>query len=311
MKVLVTGASGFVGAAVVRAALRRGHHVVGAARKLPASRLSDVSDTCELIELDLRDKDAVSRALSASAPDGVIHCAWAGVANSARFELAQVTDNIEAVCHLVSASASAGVTKFVGMGSQAEYGPKATTIRETDTLEPTTLYGAAKVSAFYLTRQLADQYNMGYAWLRLFSTYGPGDNPNWLIPMLVREMLAGRRPKTTAGTQLWDYLYIDDVAEGLLAAATSSDAQGGFNLGSGAPVPVRHIVERIRDLAAPDLQLVFGEVPFRPDQVMHMEADISRLVAATGWRPQVDMDSGLARTVSAAKDAAGAPDSAS
>ena len=111
--------------------------------------------------------------------------------------------------------------------------------------------------------------------------------------------------------RLWDYLYIDDVAEGLLAAATSSDAQGGFNLGSGAPVPVRHIVERIRDLAAPDLQLVFGEVPFRPDQVMHMEADISRLVAATGWRPQVDMDSGLARTVSAAKDAAGAPDSAS
>jgi UDP-glucose 4-epimerase len=186
---------------------------------------------------------------------------------------------------------------FVGLGSRAEYGPINRKITEDDPLEPTTLYGAAKVATYYLTRQLAAQSGQDFAWLRLFSTYGPGANPGWLIPMLVEEMLAGRRPKTTLGTQLWDYLYIDDVAAGVIAAAATPTARGLFNLGSGRTSQIRFITERIRDLTAPDMTLSFGEVPFLPDQIMHMEADITRLADATGWLPQTDIATGLAKTV--------------
>ena len=136
-----------------------------------------------------------------------------------------------------------------------------------------------------------------HAWLRLFSTYGPGDNDCWLIPMLITKMLRGERPQTTLGTQYWDWLYVDDVARGLLAAATTETAQGVFNLGSGEPVQVRAAVEAIRDLAAPGMELVFGEIPFRPDQVMHMQANIERLKAATDWAPQVPFGTGIAQTV--------------
>lgn len=138
---------------------------------------------------------------------------------------------------------------------------------------------------------------MRHAWLRLFSTYGPGDNDGWLIPMLISEMLAGRRPRTTLGTQKWDWLHVDDVARAIVAVAATPKAEGVFNLGSGRAVPVRWAIEHIRDLAAPGMELTFGEIPFRPDQVMHMQADISRLTAATGWAPSIPIEQGLADAV--------------
>jgi nucleoside-diphosphate-sugar epimerase len=83
----------------------------------------------------------------------------------------------------------------------------------------------------------------------------------------------------------------------VLAVASTPDASGVFNLGSGRAVTVRSVVERIAALVAPGMNLVFGEIPFRPDQVMHMQADISRLVRVTGWQPQVAIEDGLAGVV--------------
>ena len=128
-----------------------------------------------------------------------------------------------------------------------------------------------------------------------------------MIPHLINEMLAGRRPRTTLGTQFWDWLYVDDVARGVLAAARTPNAAGVFNLGSGHAAQVRSVVERIRDLTAPDMELVFGEIPFRPDQVMFMQADISRLRAETGWEPRVSIEEGLAATVAWRRTRSGAP----
>ena len=90
---------------------------------------------------------------------------------------------------------------------------------------------------------------------------------------------------------------MEDVARAVLAVATTPTAAGVFNLGSGRASRVRDVVERIRDLAAPGMDLVFGEIPFRPDQVMHMEADVSRLRAATGWHPHISLEEGLEGTV--------------
>ncbi len=298
MKIMVTGAAGFVGAAVVRAAVTAGHEVTAAVRPggVPR-RISDLAGRVDLVHMDLRHRQQVLDVTARAKPDVIVHSAWAGVGNQARFERFQITDNIEPACVLVEAAIESGAKKFVGIGSQGEYGPLNRKIRETDLPQPTTLYGAAKLSTYYLTRQLAMQGGLSHVWLRLFSTYGPDDNDGWLIPMLIGEMLAGRRPRCTLGTQLWDYVYIEDLAQGILAASTNPTAAGLFNIGSGHPVAVKTIVEAIRDHVAPDMALVFGEIPFRPDQVMHLEADIGRLAEATGWRPVVDIRNGLKRTV--------------
>ncbi|MFG1466447.1 NAD(P)-dependent oxidoreductase [Xanthobacter sp. DSM 24535] len=298
MKLLITGAGGFVGAAVARAAVEGGHHVVGTVRPGGSrQRLSPIRAQMRVFELDLRDSDGVSAMMREEPPDVVIHLAWNGVSNRARFDRLQITDNIDASCGILDAAVQAGAGRFVGLGSQGEYGALSGKISESDLPEPSSLYGAAKLAVLHLTRQLAAQAGVTFTWLRLFSTYGPGDKPDWLIPSMIEEMMDGSRPRTTLGTQRWDYLFIDDVARGILAAAIEPGVNGIYNLGSGQPVPVRQIVESIRDLVAPEMELVFGEIPYRADQIWHMEADIARLTKATGWTPRIELEAGLAKTV--------------
>jgi nucleoside-diphosphate-sugar epimerase len=296
LKVFITGGSGFIGSATVRESLRAGHEVAVAVRPGNAAwRLAALQSEYRRFEVDLRDTAAVAAAMTDFRPDAVLHLAWSGVANTERFATTQITDNIEAACSIVDSAAKVGAA-FIGIGSQGEYGA-GSAMREDALPGPTSLYGAAKVAALYLTRQLAAQKAIRHAWLRLFSSFGPFDNDCWLIPTLIGELLKGRRPKTTLGTQKWDWLYVDDVARAILAVASTPTAEGVFNLGSGKAVVVRDVVERIRDLTAPGMDLVFGEIPFRPDQVMHVQADISRLMEATGWQPEIPIEEGLARTV--------------
>jgi nucleoside-diphosphate-sugar epimerase len=297
VRLFLTGASGFVGAATLRAALDAGHEVAAQIRPgSTAPRLAPFADRYRRIDLDLRSAAELTAAMVDFKTEAVLHLAWSGVASTARFERRQFTENIEIAWALMEAAATAGATLFIGIGSQGEYGAAAS-MREDALPMPTSLYGAAKVATLYVTRQLAAQAGMRYAWLRLFSTYGPMDNDGWLIPMVITEMLAGHRPRVTLGTQRWDWLHVDDVARGILAVAANPKAEGVFNLGSGRSVTVRSVIEQIRDLAAPNMELIFGEIPFRPDQLMHMEANITRLTNATGWVPRISIEAGLAATV--------------
>src|SRR5205823_6272032 len=103
---------------------------------------------------------------------------------------------------------------------------------------PTTLYGAVKLSVSLLGRQLAAQAGMEFVWLRLFSSYGPMDDPGWLIPSVTLRLLGRERPDLTAGTQKWDYLFVEDAAGAVVEAATAPTLDGVFNLGSGRGVAV-------------------------------------------------------------------------
>jgi nucleoside-diphosphate-sugar epimerase len=296
----VTGAAGFVGAAVVRAALADGHRVAALVRTPNAARLVGLDVDCHAA--DLADTDRIAAILAEVRPDVVIHSAWEGVGGPLRADDIQFA-NITTTCALADAAIAVGTAKFVGIGSQADYGRFDRRITEADVPHPSMLYGAAKLAACHLARQRTEAAGVGFAWLRLFSVYGPDDNPNWLIPGTIAQLLDGRAPRTTAGTQRWDYLYIDDVARGILAAAVTESATGVFNLSSGAPATVRSIIERLRDRAAPGLPLRFGEVPFAPDQIMHLEGDNTRLRTATGWAPRIGLDEGLATTVDAMRNA--------
>ncbi len=295
MKLLVTGAAGFVGAAVVRAALAAGHAVVASGRSPDPGRLRSL--TVPFYAVDLSDADAVDAMVAAERPDVVIHSAWEGVSGAARDGDIQFANLVQ--CRtLVDAAIRSRVCKFVGIGSQAEYGRFDRLISEDDVPNPTMIYGVAKLAACHFARQRAAEAGMDFAWLRLFSPYGPGDNANWLIPSLITQMAAGVAPKMTQGLQRWDYLFIDDCAAGVLATATS-DAQGVFNLCSGEAVRVRDIAAAIRDRVAPRLDLAFGDIAYGPAQIMHLQGDRARLSAATGWEPGVDFHEGLARTIDA------------
>ena len=295
-RILVTGASGFVGAAVARQLVSQGREVALMLRETSDTRrIADILNKVTIIRADLSDMSAAKGLIASFSPEAVAHLAWTGVKGADRNDHAQA-DNIPATVALYHAAREAGCRRFVGLGSQAEYGPCAGRSDETVPTRPTTVYGAAKLSTFWLLDRLAAADGLSSAWLRLFSSYGPGDDPSWMIPYLINKLLRGEKPSLTACEQRWDYIYVDDAAASV-AALIDGDASGAFNLGSGEAVPLRQVVETIRDLVDPILPLGFGEVPYRPDQVMHLEANIDRLRNATGWAPKVPLAEGLGRTV--------------
>ena len=298
MRVTVTGAGGFIGAHVVRALLGRGHDVTAMVR--PGGdpwRLADVRSRIALVGADLADTGAAERVLGAAAPEVVCDLAWHGVGNRLHDDPAQLTANLQVHLDWVAAGAKVGCRRWIAFGSQAEYGPQPARIDEGCAPRPTTLYGTVKLCTGLLAHALARRAGMELAWLRLFSTYGPMDHPGWLIPSVILTLLRGARPDLTPGTQKWDYLYVEDVGGAVADAVAAASLDGPLNLGSGRAVAVRTIVEAVRDLIDPALPLGFGALPFRPNQIMHLEADVERFAGATGWRPVVPLAEGLRRTV--------------
>ncbi|MBN2446034.1 MAG: NAD(P)-dependent oxidoreductase [Phycisphaerae bacterium] len=297
MRILLTGATGFLGAHLLRHLLSRGHTAAVLLRPhTDPWRIADQLPRVHRIDADLANAPAAESALADFAPETLIHLAWAGVINADRDDLRQL-DNVTHTVELLKTANRAGVQHYIALGSQAEYGPANQRLDETHSTNPTTLYGASKLAACVLTRRLCDQFGLRFAWLRLFSAYGEMDNPAWMIPYLIMRLLKREEPELTAGTQLWDHIYAGDAAAAICAVAEQPAAAGIFNLGSGQARPLREIIEKLRDLVDPALPLGLGQVPFRPDQVMHLEANIDRLRACTGWSPAVSLADGLARTV--------------
>lgn len=298
MRCLVTGASGHLGAALTRLLVEQGDRVAVLVR--PRSelwRLDDVLDRIEVLRADMADLSGVAAMSRTFAPEVTFHLAWSGVTGHYRNDAEQITGNVTNSLALFEFVRSAGCTCWIGVGSQAEYGYADGVLTEEVPPEPVTAYGVAKLCVGLLTRKLCELAGMRYVWVRLLAIYGPRDDERHLIPTVIRQLLAREVPVLTPGAQEWDYLYIDDAVEAIYRAAVTDTARGVYNLGSGDAHSVRGIVERIRDLIDPTLPLGFGQVPYRPDQVMHLHADIARLRDATGWVPGIGLDEGLRRTV--------------
>jgi UDP-glucose 4-epimerase len=298
MRVFLTGATGFIGSHLLRRLRQEGADVLALVR--PATdpwRIEPLLPACKLLPGELANVSQWAKSFREFRPQTVVHLAWAGVGNRHRNDAAQIDANLMPTVELARLSIEAGVEKFIGLGSQAEYGPLNRKISESDPTEPTTLYGAAKLAASVLVRQLFAQAGISNAWVRVFSTYGPMEDPDWMIPYLIGKLLAREKPALTACEQKWDYLYGPDAADALFELIRNKAGAGIFNLGSGQVYTLRAIVEKIRDMINPELSIGFGEVPYRPDQVMLLQADISRLQGATGWTPATSLEEGLRQTI--------------
>ena len=298
MRVLLTGATGFLGSHVLRRFLADGGHNVAILARSQSDtwRIADLLDQVTRIEGALGDLARAEAAVAVFRPEAVVHLAWSGVAGHSRNDPSQV-ENLYASLRLLEMSRRAGAKHWIGLGSQAEYGPQSTSLREDAPTRPTTLYGTTKLCTCLLTEKLSAASGVRFVWLRLFSAYGPGDGLECMIPRLIERLLNRERPALTTGEQRWDYVYVEDAAEAVYRAAVSLEARGIYNLGSGQVETIRRVVERIRDLVDPQLPLGLGEVAFGPEQVMHLQADIGRLQRDLDWSPRVPLAEGLKRTV--------------
>jgi UDP-glucose 4-epimerase len=298
MRIFLTGSSGFVGSFFLSNLLNSIETEVAVLLRNPkhAWRIQDLLPKVKVVTGDLNNLNSIESELLSFRPDTFVHLAWNGVFGGNRNDHLQWR-NVNSTLELVELAHRLDVKTWIGLGSQAEYGPCQNKINESCATHPTTMYGASKFAAQSLSEKLCEQFGIRYAWLRLFSSYGPADNPQWLIPYTINKLLKNESPNFTPAEQLWDYIHVKDVASAISSVIFHSNARGIFNLGSGNVVPLRLIIEKIRDITNPSATLNFGALTYRPDQVMHLEADIDRLFGATGWRPSISLDDGLYETV--------------
>jgi nucleoside-diphosphate-sugar epimerase len=281
----LTGATGFVGSEVLRQLVAAGHETAALVREgSDPWRIDDLLGKIRRIpsaDPALRD---TRDALVDFQPAAILHLAWDGVAGSDRNDAKQHR-NVALTSATLELAREAGARHWIGLGSQAENG------------SPASQYGIAKLSSSMVAKRFCERAGMRFGWLRLFAAYGPAESPDWLIPYLILTLLRGEQPRLTAGQQRWDYLYVKDAARAIVLLTERPRATGIFNLGSGSAVKIRALAEMVRDAVDPSLPLRFGEIPYRSDQPMHLEADAASLTKATGWHPTTSLADGLTETV--------------
>lgn len=293
---VVTGPTGAVGLALCAELLAQGCTVYAVVRpgSSRAGRLPRHEKLC-ILECDMSEAERLPGLIPHA--DVLFHLAWGHTMGTGRNDMLAQTENVRYTIEHVRAAKALGCHTFVGTGSQAEYGRVEGLLQPQTPCFPENGYGMAKLCAGQMSRVECEKLGLRHIWARILSVYGPGDNENAMVPSLIRTLLRGEKPALTAGEQLWDYLYSADAAKALAALARRGRSGAVYPLGSGRALPLRRYVEAVRDAIDPALPLGFGERPYAPGQVMHLEADTAPLGADTGYLPTTAFAQGIAETI--------------
>jgi nucleoside-diphosphate-sugar epimerase len=295
-RVLITGASGFVGSCLARDLIAAGHEVHLTLRAGSDSwRLAGLQGRYVAHPADLRDAAAVRRAVQDCRPDVVYHLAAYGAQHFQKERAAILATNLLGTANLLDALDGHHYRALVNVGSSSEYGHKDGPMCEDDRLEPRTDYGVAKAAATMLCQAEALK-GRPVTTVRIFSAYGPYEDATRLVPYVMGCCLRGETPRVTAGGQPRDFIYVDDVVDLLKLAAGQPATRGHIlHAGTGRRQTVRDMVETIVAVCGGGrLKAEYGAAPTRAGEPTSWLASIDRTTTLTGWRPRFELRDGVA-----------------
>jgi nucleoside-diphosphate-sugar epimerase len=291
-RVLVTGATGFLGRACLRRLKADGIEVVGTYR----GTVPEGYDHVTWAKADLTDPDAIAALCAAHTPTHLLALAWyMGPGNQ------QAVENFRWLQHsidLLFAFAEAGGQRVTFCGSCMEYDwtLEEPFVEEVSRLTPTTEYGAAKSALFRVFGPLCSKLGLSGSWGRPYFLYGPDENPRRLVADVILSLLEGREALCTHGRQQRDFLHVDDVADAMVRLMWS-EYEGPLNIGSGTALPLSAVIEEAgRQIGRPEL-IRLGAREARPDDPDLVEADTTLMRTVLGWTPRYSLETGIADTV--------------
>jgi nucleoside-diphosphate-sugar epimerase len=298
-KVLVTGATGFIGANLVRMALKEGCEVHIITRtESNRWRIDDISTYIIDYNTDLLDYKNLDYVISSIKPDIIYHTATYGGRPNQKDTIGIIQTNLIGTINMIKACKKSGFDLFVNTGSSSEYGIKGKSMHEEALLEPVNDYGVSKSAATQYCQAIAKNEQLPIVTLRLFSPYGSYEESARLIPSVILSCLRKKKPRISSPNFVRDFVHIKDVLEAYAKLAKVPQLSGDvFNIGSGKQCTIGEVANKIIELLGHCVELETGKAQGWPNEPEKWEADISKANDILGWKPKYDLENGLAETI--------------
>lgn len=297
MRILLTGATGFLGSHIAEFLVLQNHEIIA------TKRISSKTVNCKLFYdkvnwVNTDDEQWLNKTIDLS-PQIIIHAAWSGVDVDNRNNAEVQKSNLDFLNQILIIADTCQVLKFIGLGSQAEYGTFDYEISENHACHPVDLYAITKLSALKLIADLLTQKHINWYWLRVFSVIGKNDNSNWLLPHIKQNLVKGLISNLTQGEQCYDYLYIDDFLARLNTVITQNNAISGiYNLCSGRAVEIKSLLINLANKLHVSTDLLqFGTIPYRKNQSMYMVGSTEKYEKEFGIHTLLSIDQTLSKFI--------------
>jgi len=292
-KILVTGASGFIGQHCLPLLLTQNYEIHAVCSK---ARNGEISPGVYWHQTDLLEPLQIIELVENVQPSHLLHLAWYAIPGK-YWTSPENLRWVQASLTLLQEFARRGGQRLVMAGTCAEYDWRYGYCSESVTpLSPSTIYGICKHSLQAIVEAYSVQFGLSSAWGRIFFPYGPNERPSRLVPSVIGALLRGEPAKCSPGEQIRDFLHVQDVANAFVTLL-GSQIGGTVNVASGKPMAVKSIVSKIAELLDREELLQLGALPLSANEPPLLVADVTRLSKELQWHPQFNLETGLAQTI--------------
>ena len=294
-KIIVTGATSMIGVSIIEACLENNASIIYAVVRSNTNRLHRIpkDSRIHIIRCNIDEYENLPKIINDDC-DVFYHIAWSATGSNRNNDVVEQSKNIEYTLEALKSAKKLNCKKFIGAGSQAEYGKlDIEKISEISPINPVQSYGIAKYAAGKLGLNLAKKLEIDFIWVRIFSVYGPYDKSSTMIASTIQKLMNNEPTSFTLGEQRWDFLYSSDAGNAFYLIGEKSIGNNVYCLGSGEARQLKECIITIGKIVNTNSELGIGKIPYSKEQVMNLCADITKLKSDTGWYPIVTFEDGI------------------
>ena len=294
-KVIVTGANGFVGAALIKELIKNETEVIALGREENTDNIPE-SELVSFYPFDLKNAYEIKDKLMCNDIDAFYHFAWAGVSGELRADTRLQLDNAQWTVDCLKISKDLGCKRFIYAGSIMEIETYKAVFNNGNKPGSGFIYGAGKLAAHAMCKAVAAQIGVDFISAVITNAYGAGDNSSRMLNSAIKKCINGESPKFTAANQNYDFVYIDDAARAFRLIGEKGKPFCEYVIGSSNAGPLKQFLLEMKSEIAPDLDFMFGDIPFTGGNIPLKYFDCSKTEADTGFRAEISFREGIKRT---------------
>lgn len=294
-KVIVTGANGFVGAALIKELIKNETEVIALGREGNTDNIPE-SEFVSFYPFDLKNAYEIKEKLMCNDIDTFYHFAWAGVSGEMRSDTRLQLDNAQWTVDCLKLSKELGCKRFIYAGSIMEIETYKAVFNNGNKPGAGFIYGAGKLAAHAMCKAVAAQIGVDFISAVITNAYGVGDNSSRMLNSAIKKCINGESPKFTAANQNYDFVYIDDAARAFRLIGEKGKPFCEYVIGSSNAGPLKQFLLEMKSEIAPDLDFMFGDIPFTGGNIPLKYFDCSKTEADTGFRAEISFREGIKRT---------------